>query len=75
MDEVLERRKEEGVLFLDTETITSGQLDDPVFLDYNGEKFYYPTLEEIERQILKHNNWESIPERIEWNVMVSLGQF
>ena len=75
MDEVLERRKEEGVLFLDTETITSGQLDDPVFLDYNGEKFYYPTLEEIERQILKHNNWESIPERIDWNVMVSLGQF
>lgn len=75
MDEVLERRKKEGVLFLDTETIPSGQLNDIVFLDFNGEKFYYPTLEEIESQVLKHNNWESIPQRIDWMVLPSLGQF
>ena len=33
------------------------------------------TLEEIESQVLKHNNWESIPQRIDWMVLPSLGQF
>jgi len=71
MDEVFKRFKEEGVLFLDTETLPSGQLDHPIFLDYNGEKFYYPTLEEIESKILEHNNWETIPEKFHWIKLAS----
>ena len=74
LEEVLYRRRKEGVLYLDTKLLPSGGLNDIVFLDHKGEEFYYPTLEEIEEQILLHNKWVSLPQKFNWLPLLELGR-